>query len=507
MKVKTENKFQDRAQDTALEHPLFLSTAPAGPRDRQIGLMVVWFSFLSFLISMPFAKVPLTPLLGFIPIYQSALVICDLITAVLLLGQFSILRTRALLLLAGAYLFTACMATAHTLTFPGLFSQAGLFGAGPQTTAWLYMFWHGGFPLLVIAYAYMKAHQRCPDASNISDRIIVLMVIAAVLAATCGLTLLATVGQDALPVIMHGHQYTSTMFVVVASVWGLSILALAVVWQSRSRTVLDLWLMVVLCAWSLDIALSAVFNGGRFDLGFYGGRIYGLLAASFVLIMMLLENNRLYGLLIETHRNDRIKAAELRRLSTLDPLTRLANRRAFDEALDEEWRRSMRHRTSLCLLMIDVDCFKRFNDRYGHVAGDQCLRGIAQVLVDNARRAGEVAARYGGEEFAVLLPQVDEDDAFCLGQQICQGVRDLDIPHEASTVGHQVTISVGLASTLECASESANSFRNGQDAAGPTTLVEMADRALYAAKTNGRNRVARLQSVNSTTGAEERQIF
>ena len=486
---------QPVVRNSTHDRPLFISTAPARRRDRRIALAVVSLSLLIFLASVPFAKMPLTPLPAFIPIYQSALVISDLITAVLFFGQFRIMRSKALVILAGAYLFTAAMATAHILTFPGLFSQAGLLGAGTQTTAWLYMFWHGGFPLLVIAYAYLKAYQRCPNAAKVSDRIIVTLAIAAVLAATSALTLAATAGENLLPAIMHGHQYTPAMLAVVGSVWGLSILALIAVWQSRSLTVLDLWLMVVLCAWSLDIALSAVLNGGRFDLGFYAGRIYGLLAASFVLIMMLLENNRLYGLLIETHRNDRIKASELRRLSTLDPLTRIANRRAFDDALDEEWRRTMRHRTPLCLLMIDVDCFKRFNDQYGHVAGDQCLRAIAQVLGDNARRAGEVAARYGGEEFAVLLPQANVEEAERLAQRICQEVRDLDIPHEGSPAG-RVTISVGLASAIDLVPECAYTGRDAESGTNPTALVEQADRALYAAKTNGRDQVALMRLVD-----------
>ena len=104
---------------------------------------------------MPFAKVPLPPVVAFIPIYQTAQVINDLITAVLLFGQYGILRTRGLLVLGGGYLFTAFIAIAHTLSFPGLFAPTGLLGAGPQSTAWLYMFWHAGFPLLVIAYAIL----------------------------------------------------------------------------------------------------------------------------------------------------------------------------------------------------------------------------------------------------------------------------------------------------------------------------------------------------------------
>jgi diguanylate cyclase (GGDEF)-like protein len=359
------------------------------------------------------------------------------------------LRSTAVLVLACAYLFTACLTAAHTLSFPGLFSPTGLLGAGPQTTAWLYMFWHAGFPLLVIAYARIRARSRnMATLGRRFGRHSIAIGISAALTAALGCLLLATAGHDALPAIMLGNRYTPAMMVVVTTVCALSLLALVAVWRRRSKTVLDLWLMVVMCAWFLDIALSAVLNAGRFDLGFYAGRIYGLLATSFVLVMLLLESGRLYALLIQTHKSDRRKAAELRRLSALDPLTGIANRRAFEDALDEEWRRTLRHRTPLCLIMIDVDYFKRFNDTYGHVAGDQCLRAVARVLADSARRAGEVVARYGGEEFAVLLPHTGVGEAHLLAQRICQEVRDLDIPHAQSVAANHVTISIGLADAL-----------------------------------------------------------
>ena len=127
-------------------------------------------------------------------------------------------------------------------------------------------------------------------------------------------------------------------------------------------------------------------------------------------------------------------------------MTGIANRRAFDEALNEEWRRMLRHGTALSLLMIDVDYFKRFNDAYGHVAGDQCLRTVAQAVASRARRAGELAARYGGEEFAVLLPQTGIGEACKLAEMICAAVRDCQIPHEQSGAAPHVTISVGVAS-------------------------------------------------------------
>jgi two-component system, NarL family, sensor histidine kinase UhpB len=141
---------------TSFERGVFLSTLPAGRRERRLALTVVLVSGGIFLALAPFARRPLDPVWAFIPVYESALVINDLVTAALLFGQFGILRSRALRVLAAAYLFTAFMTVAHALTFPGLFAPTGLLGAGPQSTAWLYMFWHGGFPLLVIVYAMLE---------------------------------------------------------------------------------------------------------------------------------------------------------------------------------------------------------------------------------------------------------------------------------------------------------------------------------------------------------------
>jgi signal transduction histidine kinase/ActR/RegA family two-component response regulator len=284
------------------------SGLPAGPRERALVSTVVLLSAAIFLALVPFAKTPLLQVWAFIPLYEGSLIITDLITAVLLYGQFNFSRSRGVMLLACGYLFTALMALAHALTFPGLFVPSGLLGAGPQSTAWLYMFWHGGFPICVIAYAYRK------DAAGAGDEsrgIPVLAAIAGVVVAVCALTALATAGQDVLPAIMHGNTYTAAMRVVVSTTWVLSLVALAVLWLRKPHAVLDLWLIVVMCAWLFDIALAAVLNGGRFDLGFYAGRIYGLLAASFVLVVLLIENGRLYA---QIHRLYREREAQNRAL-------------------------------------------------------------------------------------------------------------------------------------------------------------------------------------------------
>jgi signal transduction histidine kinase len=297
------------APDLTHERPAFLSTVPATRGDRRLALAVVLVSALIFLAALPFAKRQLPQVWAFIPIYESALVINDAITAVLLFGQFGFSRSRAPLVLAGGYLFTASIAAAHAMTFPGLFAPSGLLGAGPQSTAWLYMFWHGGFPLFVIAYALVK--DPSDEVDRRRGRIAVLSSMAAVLALACAFTLLATAGQSFLPAIMRGDHYTTAMSIVVSSVWAASLVALLVLWRKRPHTVLDVWLMVVMCAWLFDIALSAVFNAGRFDLGFYAGRIYGLLAASFVLLVLLIENGMLYSRLVQEHRRAQQKTAEL----------------------------------------------------------------------------------------------------------------------------------------------------------------------------------------------------
>ena len=290
---------------TSDDGAVFLSTVPAGRRERRLAFAVLLVSGAIFLALAPFATRPLGQVWAFIPIYESALVINDLVTAVLLFGQFSILRSRALQVLASAYLFTALMTIAHALTFPGLFAPTGLLGAGPQSTAWLYMFWHAGFPLLVIAYARLEASPS--EARGETNRPLGAIVAstAAALVAASVFTFVATAGQDWLPGIMRGNHYSSALYAVIAGVWGLSFVALGVLWRRRPHSLLDLWLMVVMCAWIFDIGLAVVLNAGRFDLGFYAGRIYGLLAASFVLGVLLLENGMLYARLVQTHERER----------------------------------------------------------------------------------------------------------------------------------------------------------------------------------------------------------
>lgn len=167
---------------------------------------------------------------------------------------------------------------------------------------------------------------------------------------------------------------------------------------------------------------------------------------------------------------------DLAALSHSDPLTGLANRRAFDIRLNEEVSQALKHRTSLALLLVDVDHFKAFNDHYGHPSGDECLRRVAQLLRDTAARPTDLVVRLGGEEFALLLPNQDGPAAAAFAQQCVRVVERAAIAHAGSATARVVTISVGVADLAGC------------DTPTPAALMAAADAALYRAKHSGRNR-------------------
>ena len=184
---------------------------------------------------------------------------------------------------------------------------------------------------------------------------------------------------------------------------------------------------------------------------------------------------------VKTQLTLKFQSDLLRKLVFLDGLSGVYNRRYFDQQLGIEWARSTRSSFPLSAIMIDVDHFKLFNDRYGHQTGDDCLRQIAVALKVCLKRPGDLVARYGGEEFACILPDTPFDDAMCLANDLERKVRALAIPHESSSVAKVITVSVGVATrTVDSADDAA-------------ALVGLADSQLYNAKQSGRGRVCGAQ--------------
>ena len=158
-------------------------------------------------------------------------------------------------------------------------------------------------------------------------------------------------------------------------------------------------------------------------------------------------------------------------------MTGISNRRRFDERLAAEWMRCGRHHLPLAVVLIDIDHFKLYNDHYGHLAGDECLRRVAQLLQGNIRRADEITARYGGEEFVLLLPDATVADAVTAAQRCMDSLREAALAHPRSPTAPTVTLSAGVASMVP------------RPGAQPDSLVQAADAALYRAKHGGRNRL------------------
>lgn len=181
---------------------------------------------------------------------------------------------------------------------------------------------------------------------------------------------------------------------------------------------------------------------------------------------------------VRTHLTLKFQSDLLRSLAFVDGLTGVANRRRFDERLALEWARAQRHGHALSLLLVDVDHFKAYNDRYGHQAGDEALRRVAACLTEQMRRGTDLVARYGGEEFACLLPDTDSEQALALAQRIVEAVPLMAIPHSACPVAPVLTVSVGVATRR-------GAIQPGWSSAA---LLGLADAQLYEAKRLGRAR-------------------
>jgi diguanylate cyclase (GGDEF)-like protein len=179
---------------------------------------------------------------------------------------------------------------------------------------------------------------------------------------------------------------------------------------------------------------------------------------------------------VRTHLLLKYQSDALRSLAFLDGLTTLYNRRFFDHQLEMEWSRSVRQASSLAIILLDADCFKRYNDHYGHQAGDDCLKEIASILKGSLRRKTDIAARYGGEEYICLLPETTQENAMDIAEKISNRLLERALPHAKSDVSQFVTLSMGVASSIGGELDAAH-------------LIALADQRLYTAKNAGRARV------------------
>ena len=414
------------------------------------------------LVVTPNAALPGVPIPGFMPAFAGAMVVIDLVLSVLLFSKGAIGLRSSPIRLGTAYLFSALIIVPHIAAFPGAIVPDGLIGTS-ASAVWLWAFWHTGFAIAIARHATGRQAEARKHA--IRNSVLVTLVIVAMLA------VIATAGAPYLPAVVTGQSYrfgTFAMimqFVVVPS----NVVALALVLMKRRlRTAEDLWLTIAMLAACLDVWLTFR-AGARFSLGWYAGRAASLVTSTVVLLSLFSDITQLYSKVAHANRI-------LENLARIDGLTGVANRRHFDAAFETEWRRAQRDGRPVSLLMIDVDEFKSFNDRYGHQDGDTCLKRVAACIGARARRPGDLAARYGGEEFAMILPATDLTGASFLADAMRLEIRELSIQHEASVRG-VVTVSIGLSTAVP------------KFGGSPDALLRAADSALYRAKQAGRDQI------------------
>jgi signal transduction histidine kinase len=310
--------YVDQAKDQ--DYPIAIATIPASAEQHRTAIAVLIVLIIASALVAPFAHIRLARVDAFVPVLQTALTIADLITAVLLFAQYLILPQRALLALASAYLCSASFAFLQTLTFPGAYAPSGLIGDGFNSPAWFFVLWHTIFPLGVMVYALLKdMHEHVLQLGR-SAEVAVGLTLSCVTVIVAGLAWLATAGVENLPAFYTndvvqqtklGNQVNLGLFLWYGLVF--------VVLLFRRRTILDVWLIVVLAAWMPNFLVAALASSVRFSLGWYAARCFALVASFMLLSVLLTEMTVLYSRLSNAYSLLRRERAN--RLMSVDAAT------------------------------------------------------------------------------------------------------------------------------------------------------------------------------------------
>jgi signal transduction histidine kinase len=318
--------------------PIVIADMPISTRHRNIALAAIVALAITDAIVIPFANVHLARVDAFIPVLQTVMCAIDLLTAALLLAQYSIRPVRAVLAVASGYVFSGLFAFIQTLAFPGGYAPAGIIGDGLNSAAWFFVLWHTTFPLALIVYVVSKDRDDAASLSGGSTATTIARTMVCVLAAAAGLTWLATHGTRFLPAIyLNSAEQTPFGAAVNISLWAVNITAFVILFVRR-RTVLDLWLMVILFAWWPNFLVAIAHTVVRFTAGWYIARFSALVASSTLLIVLLAESTALYArlahafVLLRRERADRLADVEAATAAMAhelrQPLTAIAMRGA-----------------------------------------------------------------------------------------------------------------------------------------------------------------------------------
>ena len=449
----------DRVPADGLTLAAVIGTNPSIGREQYLlaGAMIALILVLGVVLT-PFANYPWIPIPGFMSAFGAFMVVINLLLAALLFSRGVIEQESNAVRLGATYFFIGVIFVPLMAAFPGGFVAEPLIGTH-VSAVWLWAFWHAGFGLGIIRYAIGRDASPASVARSMLGVVLIVIV----------LTLVATWGLSFLPALLaDGHTlFTGFGAFVPPAIIVILVTALVLVIRYRSSSRERLWLIVGLVAACFDVWLT--YHGTiRFSLGWYIAKCGSLLTSLSMLISLMYDVTALRHRVL-------VANATLLELAHRDGLTGLPNRRLFDQTIAAEWRRAARERRPIALMMIDVDFFKAYNDRYGHLRGDDCLRQIAETLQGITRRPADRVARFGGEEFVVILPATTPSELTELASALQIALRILAIAHEGSPFG-RITVSVGMVVEVP---EPGSRFEDA---------LELADFRLYRAKQRGRNR-------------------
>jgi diguanylate cyclase (GGDEF)-like protein len=446
---------------------LDLGETLAQPKDRYRVAFGAACIVVLALVTVPFVRNSLGTSYPVFAVVIGISIVMLVLAAVLLWAQARVTSSVPLLVLAAGYGTTAAVMTPHLLLYRGLFpALATLLSADAQTSPWLWFEWHLTFALSPIAYVVARRLVRTVDAvrfPRLERRALIAMIAIPVALAS------PAIWVHGLPVLTANGYPSNLVIALSCLLVALSLTAIAMLYaKSRLRTVLDICLGFAALCLVADVTLSIV-GSTVFSAGWYVSRIFILIASSTVLVALMLQTAVVYAQLAKT-------ADRLRDESLTDSLTGLANRRAFDVRLAQVLADGARMSRGAAMLMIDVDNFKLFNDAYGHLGGDECLRDLCATARDCVSRTRDMVARVGGEEIAVVMAETDLRGALIVAERIRSAIEGMGIPHSSEAAYPAVTVSIGATAV--------------DDTAGlaPEAFIEQADRALYRAKESGRNR-------------------
>ena len=421
---------------------------------RRSTLTVSTVAVLVTLLVLPLGSHQLGATTSYVPAVLAAVACFDIMSVWLLAGEYLDSGDRRMLGMSLAYLWSLLVMAGYALAFPGVVSSHPPLAATASVAPYLYIGWHVGFPVLLGAawapWSFLDRVEHRRRSSMLVGAVAAMSAAALIAVAGC------VVYAEHLPVLIHGLDTSSMAKVTAPVALPLVIASLLVCARAvRGRVGPERWssVAVLVCLCDLCLTYSSRY---RYSLGWYTGRTLTVMASAIVLLAMLASFRRLKA------------AAEFH--AAYDGLTGLANRRSAYDSLAAMIARSRRTRTTLAVVMFDLDRFKQINDGHGHAAGDEVLRSVAGTLRDTVRDT-DICARVGGEEFVVLLPDADLSDARLVAERL--RLRSQEI----AAIGSSVTASFGLAE-LQPADASAES------------LLHRADQAMYLAKALGRDQVA-----------------